>query len=401
MTVPTWVWILGSCVSRDAFNEEGGGFEIAQYWARTSLASAFCARCVEGVELERVTSAFQRRMVEADVRKLLPEQLRSATADVFLVDFIDERFDLLEGPDGSLCTLSNELVSSGFQLESGQLIASGSEEFFTRWELGWAALVAALRDRGELHKLRLHKTYWSSNKMDGSGFLPSYPDQHIAAANAFLERLYARAAQDVPSAQIIQCASDWRVGAVEHRWGPSPFHYVTGYYRDFMRRLRDSVPVSQGPLPAAHRLAREELLTPGSSGVELRHLALGPEPIWIELNEVAGSRVAVRAVVHGGGGVGLRRALVCMDFGSTDHVDLEAMALVRSHDPKVGAYRYLNTGAGRHETTFELELPEGTERLRLGLRAWWPEDRLELEMLSVRETTRLPSQPVISIDASG
>jgi hypothetical protein len=397
MTAPTWVWILGSCVSRDAFNEEGGGFEIAQYWARTSLASAFCTRCVEGVELERVTSAFQRRMVEGDVRKLLPEQLRSATADVFLVDFIDERFDLLEGPDAGLCTLSNELVSSGFQLEGGKLIASGSDEFFARWERGWRALVAALRDRDELHKLRLHKTYWSAKKADGTGFLPSYPDQSVAAANAFLERLYARASQDVPSAQIIECASEWRVGALEHRWGPSPFHYVAGYYRDFMRRLRDSVAVPQ----AAHRLARGELLTPGSTGVQLRHLALGPAPIWIDLSEVAGSMVAVRAVVRGGSGLGLRRALVCMDFGSTDHVDLEVMELTRSHDAKVGAYRYLNTGPGVHETTFDLELPEATDRLRLGVRAWWPEDGLELEMLSVEETKRRPARPFSSVDAAG
>jgi hypothetical protein len=386
--MPTRVWILGSCVSRDALNEAGGGFELAQYWARTSLASAFCARGVEGVELDRIASAFQRRMVEGDVGKLLPDQLHIAKADVFLVDFIDERFDLFEGPGGGVCTLSNELASSGFRSEAGELIASGSDEFFWRWEQGWRALVAALRHKGELHKLRLHQAYWSSKKEDGTGFLPSYPDGYVTAANAFLARLHARASEDVPSAQVIECPSELMVGAVEHRWGPSPFHYVAGYYRDFMRRLRDSLPVAPSvPSPASQR-ARGKLLTLESGGVELRDSALAPDPIWLDLSELAGSNVAIRAVVRGASGVGPRRALVCMDFGATESVNLEALELTRSHDPEVGAYRYLNTGAGAHETTFHLDLPEGTDRLRLGVRAWWPEDELELETLSVRESRR-------------
>ncbi len=396
MTGQTSVWILGSCVTRDALSEAGEGFELVEYWARTSLGSAFSEKPVDSVELFNISSAFQRRIVEADVKKLVPSLLKDAQADLYVIDLIDERFDLCEVPDGGLCTLSNELVSSGFARTSGRIITSGSDEFYSHWERGWEELVSTLRAKGALDKLRIHKAYWSTTNEAHSGFLPSYPASQILAANAFLDRLYARVAEDVPREHMVECPPDLTVGAIEHRWGLSPFHYITPYYREFMRRLLDtlirsrtlpSVPAPQGVIEAS---------VPDSSELELRDVELTEEPIWLDLRRLAGSTVQLQATVCGGGGVGERRALVSMDLGGGHGVDLAQLGFASSHDPAVGAYRYLTTGPGPNETRFSLRLPEGTDRLRLGVRSWWPADSVRLQALTITEPT-LPST-LLSVD---
>lgn len=392
------IWILGSCVTRDALSEDGAGFRLVEYWARTSLGSAFSSATVDSVELAKIPSPFQRRMVEADVKKLLPGLLRQAKSDLYVVDLIDERFDLSEAPSGALCTLTNELLSSGFAPQPGRVIASGSDEFYALWEGGWRALVQTLRDKDELRKLRVHKAYWSTVRDDGAGFSPSYPKDYIAAANDFLARLYARVAEDVPQEHLIECGVKLTIGAADHKWGPSPFHYVTPYYREFMRRLRETISSRPAARPASASRTTHEVSAAAVGDAVLRNIELNAHPVWLDLKRLAGTTVEVRAVVRGGQSVSPRRALIMLDFGSNHQVRVAELGLTRSHDPQVGAYRYLQTGHGSHETRFSLELPRDCEKLRLGVRSWWAEDWLQLEALSVTSPETSASTTLLSVD---
>ena len=66
------VFILGSCVSRDAFSLPSDGLELVGYFARTSLASAFHPQVAPRSLAQLATaipSSFQRRMVQADLDK--------------------------------------------------------------------------------------------------------------------------------------------------------------------------------------------------------------------------------------------------------------------------------------------------------------------------------------------
>jgi 16S rRNA G966 N2-methylase RsmD len=394
--VQTGIWILGSCVTRDALHEEGEGFDLVEYSARTSLGSAFSRTPVDSVELSRISSPFQRRMVETDVKKLITQQIKDAKVDVYVVDLIDERFDLYEEPSGAICTLSNELLSSGFARDSGRVIASGSDEFYAIWERGWQTLVGLLQEKGQLHLLRLHKAYWSELRDDGSGFLPSYPAAQIAGANEFLHRLYARAERDLSPGQVIELPSELVVGATNHRWGVSPFHYVTSYYREFMRRLESTITKSPAAI-ASPPLSVAASPSPAGS-LNARDIELTAEPVWFDLRRLAGATIAVRAALTGGKGVGERRALVTLDLGDGTRADLASMGLTQSHDPQVGAYRYLVTGPGSHETSFTLQLPPNADRLRLGVRSWWPEDRVRLDALNIGVVAPAASTTLLSVD---
>lgn len=232
------VLIYGSCVSRDIFNfDSAKKFVIVDYIARSSLASSFGSGPVEDSFSERLASPFQRKLVRCDFEKTFPKNLRGLSFDIFLFDLIDERFSLFHFDDGRLCTISSELASAGFKGSSmtGNVVASGTDSFFSLWEAGWQVFVAELRSMGCLSKLRINKVFWSSHKEDGTLF--EVGADEVRKRNAFLDVLYARIALDVPSEQFYSYSGASMVGAVEHKWGPSPFHYVDAYYLDALGHL--------------------------------------------------------------------------------------------------------------------------------------------------------------------
>ena len=184
--------IFGSCVSRDALEfAPRGRFELAGYFARTAMASAFASRPVTDVELEGIESAFQRRMVQADVQKVLGTFLEQEDFDILLHDPIDERFNLLRLGDGALVTRSPEFTRAHdpFQGRNTATISSGSSEFLALWEWGWREFIARLDRRGMRGTVRVNRVFWATRTHSGMGFGNHFPEAHIRQANAFLALL--------------------------------------------------------------------------------------------------------------------------------------------------------------------------------------------------------------------
>ena len=123
------ILIFGSCVSRDILNypQAKAQFMLVDYYARSSIASLGAMSIEMPSEVQNIGSKFQRRMIERDIRKDFLKDLARLQFDVLLIDLIDERFNLYVEPDGRVCTLSSELVSSGFPKDSdrGSRISTG------------------------------------------------------------------------------------------------------------------------------------------------------------------------------------------------------------------------------------------------------------------------------------
>lgn len=234
------VLVLGSSATRDAFDyDDNNKVELVEYFARSSLASAFSQKTVTGVDLQTINSPFQRRIVQADLEKWFPEFLSSAVFDLLVYDPIDERFNLLKMPNGEICTLSNELIQTGVDKNSTgvEIITSGSDEFYRLWEQGWYALITKLDSLGKRGALRINKVFWSNQSENGESYLPTYNQRYIQAANRFLEKLYRQMAQDLPEDQFYIFQDDLLVGADMHKWGRSPFHFVEQYYKQLISKL--------------------------------------------------------------------------------------------------------------------------------------------------------------------
>lgn len=257
--------IFGSGATRDVFDfVSRDTCVLVRYFARSSLASAYAEGKVEGVDVGGITSAFQRDLVCADLGKEFRDFLSSGEFDCLIYDPIDERFDLLLLEDERVCTLSNELKQAyeGKAEVGGRRLKSGSEEFYARWENGWSALIAQLDSLGKRAALRINKVFWAERTAAGDDFLPSYDAAGIESANEFLEKIYSRMSRDLPPEQFFEVPQDLMVGACEHKWGKSPFHYVEAYYRSLASMLEALAGgASQGGVAAgkstAHRSSFE------------------------------------------------------------------------------------------------------------------------------------------------
>ncbi|HJW54057.1 MAG TPA: DUF6270 domain-containing protein [Burkholderiaceae bacterium] len=383
----TSFFILGSCVSRDGFGEHTAAFfSVETYVARTSLASAFATRPVHGVALDKIESSFQRRMVDIDINKRLESLLLTTNADIILIDSIDERFDLFETRDGSVCTVSNELYSSGFRCDPllGAIIPSRSEAFFTYWKHGWSRLIELLKRRGMLSRLRVNKVYWSIEHEDGSNFLPVYPPEKISAANLFLERLYQHMEIDLLDSQFIVVPSQLQVGALSHRWGSSPFHYIEDFYRVMIEAVTSSVSI-----PNSECLGKL---------FESGHAQLTSKIQWHEVSAPSGATVLFEAALLGAIGTSDRRALVSVECGEQEGGVKILDGFATSHDPTVGIYRYLSTGVGRVGSSFSFTLPADCTQFRIGLRSWWPENEIVLEWVRLSVLPKIRTASMISVD---
>jgi hypothetical protein len=229
--------IFGSCVTRDVFEfVDKDKTELVRYFARSSLGSAYSNTKVENIDISSIESNFQKSIVASDLNKEFPDFLANSEFDYIIYDAIDERFKLLVMQNGSLCTLSNELQQTkNYKQFVKREILSASDEFFTYWEKGWSSLIGQLDAFGKRSSLLINKAFWAKRTISGDNFLPSYTDNGIDKANAFLAKLYERMAQDIPKNQFIEFNDSLLIGSDNHKWGKSPFHYVDEYYKYFVK----------------------------------------------------------------------------------------------------------------------------------------------------------------------
>lgn len=257
--VPVRVLIFGSCVSRDILDyqaAENRSLKLVDYFARSSMASlaAIPFEIPLPACLNNIKSAFQLRMVQRDMRKTFFEDLKTAEFDILLLDFIDERFNLWLDSLGTACTLSSELVQTGFltQHSTGREIASGSDEFWSLWETGWSIFVKNLVALGLIERLRINKVFWSSSTKQGQEFGGFYSQSRIVTANKLLERMYHRIESDIQKWQLLTFEQKHLQAADAHKWGISPFHYCDEYYAEAIRQLcRQGISATEKEITAA------------------------------------------------------------------------------------------------------------------------------------------------------
>ena len=170
---PSQVAIIGGCCTRDTF-ELTSTVSVSEYRARTNvagLASPSLASLPEK-SLERIPSAFQRRMVKGD---LLKESLRLvilADGDHVIIDFMIEKRGVFFVGE-TVVTRSEEFSKLG--LEANDLpgkvtdIEEGSEIYFALFRRGWKYAVEQLTAAGKT--VIVNEIKWASSNEKGEVFL--------------------------------------------------------------------------------------------------------------------------------------------------------------------------------------------------------------------------------------
>lgn len=234
--------IHGSCVSRDAFTWAGERAPpLVDYFARSSVASAYGSEPVPDLFSGRLQSSFQRRQVQHDFEKTLRRVLVEKTYELLLLDFVDERFPLYRTDGGGVVTISAELSRCGFPDDlPGHVVAAFSDEHFVLWEAGWRNLVSLLDRCQRLSRLRVNAVWWAASAENGSSFGAKMSTHRIALANRHLARLYDRVAVDLAPSQLLRFPPALFEGGLAHQWGLAPFHYTDAAYAAMLEQLAAS-----------------------------------------------------------------------------------------------------------------------------------------------------------------
>lgn len=262
MNINNKILIFGSCVSRDIFNLPNN-YQLTNYYARSSFASIMQPVFIDHAIAQRIKSSFQSKVVNADMKKIFLQELKEQNFDILFLDFIDERFNLLK-INQTICTLSIEAVNTGFLDEyrkkgiiqdnnswffklhldntfitknPNKIIKSGNKEFLKMWEHGWKEFIELMKEQNCLKKVILNKVYWAEETLSSQNFEPTYPIQHILKMNKMLDHLYSIAERSLPPENVMSFSKELMVGADEHQWGISPFHYVSEYYESALSAL--------------------------------------------------------------------------------------------------------------------------------------------------------------------
>lgn len=285
------VAIFGSCVSRDTveFMPEA---EVVAYVARHSAASLKAPHGTDGIDLDGLTSAFQKRMVTSDLKGTGVERIvrNAKDLDVVLLDLVDERRGFWLFPNGTRMTNSLEVESCGAARDArrsgARLVEFGTDEHFSYWREGFAILIDGLKDAGLWEKTILLDIEWAG-AVDGAqhpqndGFAKlgrqwrrlqrgsreagrelsrgrglghawltlrnikpteaeEYADRALFANTDYIR--YRKEARSLIASSVVRSSSQVRIDR-EHKWGPEPFHYRKVDYKSFIKEI---LALSQG-----------------------------------------------------------------------------------------------------------------------------------------------------------
>ncbi|WP_430910840.1 DUF6270 domain-containing protein [Methylobacterium sp. sgz302541] len=235
--------ILGSCVTRDAFLlPRGKAYRIPAYVARTSFVSLTSPPVPLAEGTIQAPHRFDVNCIRHDFEKTAIDTILSSAPDYLILDFIDERFDLMKIQD-SMITDSRYQKDFGV-LNNNHFVVEGvvprSDPATTElWKQSCTAIIETLLSRLKpeqiiLHRCRLALEYQSAGERKT---FSGYHAKLTETFNPIFQEYEAFFLSQLPGCRTIRVTDDLVVGDDDHRWKLQPFHYVPAYYEAFLDRL--------------------------------------------------------------------------------------------------------------------------------------------------------------------
>lgn len=191
------------------------------------------------ISFEGIDSPFQRRMVEREMSRHFCRRVSGLDFDYLLLDFIDERYDVMEIEPGVYVTLSQEFAQTNFlkdnPLVHERIIPSGSTRFKVLWHEALRAFLMLADGFDFKSRIFVNRVSWAKTLDDGET-IPGTSERYTDKNNELLDWMYALIEPELNFNQILRIPQKLFVSSGNHRWGSSPFHYADRYY-DYTRNL--------------------------------------------------------------------------------------------------------------------------------------------------------------------
>lgn len=245
MTQKLRIAILGSCVTRDAF-----GFfpqddvEITVFIARTSFISLYSPPLPIALDKSDIAAEtnFERNCIHADLFKTSLPRLQTAEFDYLLLDFMEERHNLLKcGETYILDTLP--LRESGVIDRLPPFIEVDRLDGATTklWNVTAARFIDFLGTLGlSAGRVILHESGFARRyRLGDEDFdFTEFEEHSYDQYGALLNRYHAHFAAALPGLRRIAIEPELFIGNGVHKWGRAPFHYIDAYYARFLEKFR-------------------------------------------------------------------------------------------------------------------------------------------------------------------
>ena len=233
--------VLGSCVTRDIWTALKRPTASLAYFARTSVATLTSppVPMVED-ELMLLSSPWQRRAVLWDASREALRWIERKRPEVLFLDFIDDRFDLIDTGEGLLLD-SAELHNTKIvptRFEGARRIDRLSDECEQIWRDGFDSCLARIRAVSPDTRIVLHRAWFQETI--------AYPDRTerwpqriwvgpgrqapLAELNRVMRSYYEHVQKRLPGVDVLEPGPEHQASAHQHRWNKHPVHYVDSYY---------------------------------------------------------------------------------------------------------------------------------------------------------------------------
>lgn len=236
--------IFGSCVTRDAIEyDDSESIKLLVYIARQSVISAVSKPINLQQNDIRLDSEFQRRQVYYDLAKKAFEVFENSKSDLLLIDFIDERLELIKYK-GSICTKSSYLTDSKY-LEKTKHVPyqyDGIKTFRVngfKVEKYMRKFLKRITKIYEPRRIIIHRAKMLNEYIDINGDIHKFSEGQIRKnqiINRKLEYLYDLAESNLPGCFTIDISQEFNADEGQ-KWGLAPMHYEEDYYKKLMTEI--------------------------------------------------------------------------------------------------------------------------------------------------------------------
>lgn len=227
-------------MTRDTFERMKDRHTLKEYVARQSLISA-ASRATSLDTSSTLTSGFQSRTVESDIRSSLFQSMRrhADDTDLMLVDILSDRLGVFRMEDGAYITRSAELERSG---RLGKMrppfLKFGSDRHFTLWKNAFSKFRRTAESSGLLPKIVVLEATWARFLESGEE-TPKFRDLDAPTGNEQYERYYAHIRAS--GLKTVRIPDSLAVGSIDHKWGPAPYHYIDDTYSWLIEQFESSI----------------------------------------------------------------------------------------------------------------------------------------------------------------
>ena len=234
------IHILGSCATRDPFRILNQDQLVGRYTSRSSLISRFSAPLIFDFHAYFNTAHldWKQKMLQQDFAKngLF---LDDYATGILIIDFIDERFDLLK-ISNTWITKSTAFVESNlekaFQIQ--EILKRGELKDFDLWTDACFKFTQLMPEAIRENTI-LHRAFWVTKYLQ-DGVVYDFEDQNeIRFFNYNLTQYYNTFESIYAPGYVMEIAPKKRLGDANHVWGKAPFHYTHEYYEEFYQQVID------------------------------------------------------------------------------------------------------------------------------------------------------------------